>query len=94
MTETCKLRCREPSRICSLLKIAIQKNTKIRCLFYRVLGLLQSCLHLTISEKVVQTVFEKIMSVLSILLGYRLKREKEGKNYSQRLFSSKFVQEY
>ena len=38
MTERRKLRCREPSRICSTLMIAIQKNRKIRCLFKRVLG--------------------------------------------------------
>jgi len=38
MIERHKLRCREPSRICSRLKIAIQKNRKIRCLFKRVLG--------------------------------------------------------
>ena len=39
-------------------------------------GLFQSRLHLTSSDKVV---FEKSMSVLSILLGYRLKRKKRRK---------------
>jgi len=77
MTERRKLRCQEPSRICSKLKIAIQKNRKIRCLFDRVLGLFRGRLYFTSSDKVV---FEKSMSVLlSISLGYQLKRRKRRK---------------
>jgi len=77
MTERHKLRCQEPSRICSRLKIAIQKNRKMRCLFNRVLGLFQGCLYFTSSDKVV---FERSMSVLlRISLGYRLKRRRRRK---------------
>jgi len=77
MTERRKLRCREPSRICSKLKIAIQKNRKIRCLFDRVLRLFQGRLYFTSSDKVV---FEKSMSILvSISSGYQLKRRKRRK---------------
>ena len=38
MTKKRKLRCREPSRICSRLKIAVQKNREVRCLFKRILS--------------------------------------------------------
>ena len=76
MTERRKLRCREPSRICSRLKIAIQKNRKIRCLFRRVVGVLQGRLYFTSSDKVV---FEKSKSGVSISLGYELKRRKRRK---------------
>lgn len=41
ITERRKLRCREPSRIRSRLKIAIPKNRKIRCLLKEYWGLFQ-----------------------------------------------------
>ena len=78
MTERRKLRSREPSRICTRLKIALQKNRKIRCLLKEYWGLFQGHLYLTSSGKVV---FEKSMtSVLSISLGYQLKRRKRRKS--------------
>ena len=78
MTERRKLRSREPSRICTGRKIALQKNRKIRCLLKEYWGLFQGHLYLTSSGKVV---FEKSMtSVLSISLGYQLKRRKRRKS--------------
>ena len=78
MTERRKLRSRETSRICTRLKIASQKNRKIRCLLKEYWGLFQGHLYLTSSGKVV---FEKSMtSVLSISLGYQLKRRKRRKS--------------
>ena len=71
MTERRKLRSRETSRICTRLKIASQKNRKIRCLLKEYWGLFQGHLYLTSSDKVV---FGKSMSVLSVSLRYQLKR--------------------
>ena len=67
---------REPSRICTRLKIALHKNRKIRGLLKEYWGMFQGHLYLTNSEKVV---FEKSMSVLSISLGYHLKRRERRK---------------
>ena len=50
MTERPKLRSREPSRICTRLKIAFQKNRKIRCLLKEYWGLFQGHLYFTSSE--------------------------------------------
>ena len=77
MTERRKLRSQEPLRICTRLKIALQKNRKIRCLLKEYCGLFQGHLYLTSSGKVV---FEKSMSVLSISLGYQLKRRERRKS--------------
>ena len=77
MTERRKLRNQEPSRICTRLEIALQKNRKIRCLLQECWGLFQGHLYLTSSDKVV---FEKSMSVLSISLGYQLKRRERRKS--------------
>ena len=77
MTERPKLRSREPSRICTRLKIAFQENRKIRCLLKEYWGLSQGHLYLTSSDKVV---FEKSMSVLSVSLGYQLKRRERRKS--------------
>ena len=76
MTERRKLRSGEPSRISTRLKIALQKNRKTRCLLKEYWGLFQGHLYLTSSDKVV---FGKSMSVLSILLGYQLKRRERRK---------------
>ena len=77
MTERRKLRSREPSRICARLTIALQKNRQIRCLLKEYWGLFQGHLYLTSSDKVV---FGKSMSVLSISLGYQLKRRERRKS--------------
>ena len=66
----------EPSRICTRLKIALQKNRKIRCLLKEYWGLFQGHLYLASSDKIV---FEKSMSVLSIS-GYQLKRRQRRKS--------------
>ena len=59
-------------------KIALQKNRKIRCLLIKEYwGLFQGHLCLTSSDKVV---FKKSMSILSISLGYQLKRRERRKN--------------
>ena len=76
MTERCKLRSREPSRLCIRLKIALQKNRKIRCSLKEYWGLFQGHLYFTSSGKVL---FKKSMSVLSIPLGYQLKRGERRK---------------
>ena len=77
MTERRELRSQEPSRVCTRLKIALQKNRKIRCLLKEYWGLFQGHLYLTRSDEVV---FENSMSVLSILLGYQLKRRERRKS--------------
>ena len=57
------------------LKIAIQKNRKIRYLFDRVLGLFQGRLYFTSSDKVV---LEKSMSVFfTYFVGISAKKEKK-----------------
>ena len=57
-------------RLCTRLR-------KIRCLLKEYWGLFQGHLYLTSSDKVV---FEKSMSVLSILLEYELKRRERRKS--------------
>ena len=76
MIERCKRRSQEPSRICTRLKIALQKNRKIRCFLKEYWGLFQDHLCFTSSGKVL---FEKSMSVLSMSLGYQLKRGERRK---------------
>ena len=82
MTERRKLRSREPSKISTRLKIALQKNQE-RCLLKEYWGLLQGHLYLTSSDKVV---FEKIMSVLSISLGYQNRYKMFRDNNHQSLY--------
>ena len=77
MTERRKLRSREPSRICTRVKIALQKIER-KMLIKRVLGAVPgSSMYLTSSDKIV---FEKRMSVLSISLGYQLNRRERRKS--------------
>ena len=67
-----KFRCREPSRISSRVKIGMQKNRKIRCLFRRkVLGTVPRS---SILDKLRKSSTRK--EHVSISLGYQLKRKK------------------
>ena len=61
MTERRKLKSREPSRICTILKIALQKNIKKDAYLKEYWVLFQGHLYLTSSDKLV---FGKSMSVL------------------------------
>ena len=77
MTERHKVRCREPSRICSRVKIAIQKNRKIRCLFKRVLGAAEGRLY-----KFRKRSIRKERVFLKCFVGIPAKKEKKKKEKS------------
>ena len=59
------------------LRLLYRKNRKKRCLLKEYWGLFRGHLYLTSSDKVV---FGKSMSVLSISLGYQLKRRERRKS--------------
>lgn len=77
MGERRDFRCREPSKTSSSIKIGMQNNRTIRCSFKRSTGSLSKVVNtLQVQKKIV---FERSMSVSSILLGCKLEIRKRRK---------------
>ena len=78
MTERCKLRYGEPSRICSRLKIAMQKVERQDAYLKEYWELFQGRLYITSSDKVV---FEKSMTAcFKYFFGISSKEDKKKEN--------------
>ena len=78
MTDRRKLRCGEPSRICSRLKIAMQKVERKDAYLKEYWELFRGRLYITSSDKVV---FKKSMTVcFKYFFGISIKEDKKKEN--------------